>query len=107
MIDFEKIQASVDSILDMMSALTNERNATPPNSEQSDAIFTVDQLAEFLDLSKPSIYAKISNGELPVIKKQKRCYFFKADIIDYLRKDRVKPNYEIEEQVSQIIKGKS
>jgi excisionase family DNA binding protein len=70
----------------------------------SEQVFTVDECATFLDLSKPTIYAKISKGELPTIKKQKRCYFLKSDLIDYLKKDSVQTNLETQDEISAILK---
>jgi len=59
----------------------------PSNAIDSD-ILTVRQTADFLDLSVKTIYNLISRQELPVTKRGKRCYFFRQDLIDFLKSGR-------------------
>lgn len=51
-------------------------------------LLTVPQAANYLSLSVATIYGMISRGELPVMKRSKRCYFSKADLIEYLKQGR-------------------
>lgn len=53
-----------------------------------DDLMTVAQTANYLSLSVATIYGMISRGELPVMKRSKRCYFSKADLIQYLKEGR-------------------
>lgn len=55
------------------------------NSKKNDiALLNVNAVSRFLDLSKATIYTKCSKGEIPHIKKGKRLYFYKEDLIKYL-----------------------
>lgn len=69
-----------------------KQEATPP----ADQLLTVQQTADFLSLSVPTIYSKVSKGELPVMKRAKRLYFSKGELLEYLKKGRKKTNAEIE-----------
>lgn len=64
--------------------------------QESDELLTVQAAAEFLSLSVPTIYGLISKGELPVMKRSKRCYFSKAELINYLKQGRKKTTAETE-----------
>jgi len=56
----------------------------------------IEAAAEFLNLSKPTIYSKVSRGELPYSKRGKRLYFFKSELLAYLKQGHQKTNSEIE-----------
>lgn len=57
---------------------------------ETDELFTVQDTAKFLSLSVPTVYSLISKGELPVMKRSKRCYFSKVELINYLKQGRKK-----------------
>jgi excisionase family DNA binding protein len=45
---------------------------------------TIQDAAEFLHLTVPTLYAKVHHKEIPFLKKSKRLYFQKSALIDYL-----------------------
>jgi len=54
------------------------------------------ETAEFLSLTAATMYGKISRGELLVIKRGKRLYFSRAELLEYLKDGGNKSNAEIE-----------
>lgn len=66
--------------------------------EQPEQLLTVQQAAQFFNLSVPTIYSKVSKGELPVMKRGKRLYFSSIELMKYLKDGRKKSNAEIEAQ---------
>jgi len=66
-------------------------------------LLTIKQAAEFLNLSVPTVYSKVSRGELPVMKRSKRLYFSKAELLDYIKGGRKKTNSEIESEALQSL----
>lgn len=68
-------------------------------SKPTDELLTVEDTAKFLHLSVPTIYGLIHRGQLPVMKRSKRCYFSKKELIEYLKQGRRKT---IAEQDSEI-----
>lgn len=72
----------------------------------SDKLLTVEETAKFLNLSIPTIYSKVSKGELPVMKRSKRLYFSAIELTEYLKKGRKKTNLELEKEAEDYIKGK-
>lgn len=55
------------------------------NEPISDKPLTAIEAAKFLDLALPTIYSKVSRNEMPSIKRGKRLYFFKDQLVEYLK----------------------
>jgi|TARA_B110000908_G_C10167912_1_gene409359 excisionase family DNA binding protein len=69
-----------------------------PTTEQLEQLLTVKEAAKFLHLAVPTLYSKVSKGELPYMKRSKRLYFSITELLDYLKDGRNKSNYEIEKE---------
>jgi len=69
----------------------NEQQST----EQPDQLLTIQQAADFLNLTVPTIYSKTSKGELPVMKRSKRLYFSRIELMEYLKAGRKKTVIEL------------
>lgn len=67
------------------------------NTEASkqDELLTIQQAAEILKLSVPTIYGLVSRTEIPHAKKGKRLYFSKQELLDWVQSGRKKTNAEI------------
>lgn len=79
----------VDSIKDL---LLNSRQERPDYSD----LLTIRQAAEFLNLSVPTLYTKVSRREIPVNKRGKRLYFSKAELSGWIKSGRKKTQEEIQ-----------
>jgi excisionase family DNA binding protein len=69
-----------------------------PTTEKPEKLLTVQEAAQFLYLTVPTIYSKVSKGELPVMKRSKRLYFSSTELMAYLKEGRKKSNAEIEQE---------
>ena len=78
------------------SCLKNNTQEGKTPTEQPEQLLTVQEAAQFLDLTVPTIYSKVSKGELPVMKRSKRLYFSNTELMEYLKEGRKKSNAEIE-----------
>ena len=54
-------------------------------------LITPDDLAEFLSLSKPTIYRLVDGRKIPFFKVNGSLRFSKDDIINYLNDNRIEP----------------
>ncbi len=90
----------VDEIKNLLLLLTNNEQA-----KQTIKPFNVDEAAQYLDLSKQTVYIKTSKGELPVIKlpNSKRNYYMEEDLLDYLKNNRRKSNSEIKSEADNYL----
>ena len=95
-ITFENLPAAVSLILREVYSIKLALQASP--QEQTDQLMTVGQAAEYLSLAKPTIYAMISRGELPNLKRGKRVYFQKADLFSYLTAGRRKSYQQLKNE---------
>jgi len=71
-------------------------------SQESDRMFTVPEVAEYLHLSVPSIYRHISQRSIPhkKIPGQKRVYFIKSQIDFWINEHSRKTISELKDEVS-------
>ena len=67
-------------------------------NEQQEQLLTIQEAADFLKLTVPTMYSKVSKGELPVMKRSKRLYFSSTELMAYLKEGRKKSNAEIEQE---------
>jgi excisionase family DNA binding protein len=93
---FDQIPAALSLLLREVNSIKLALQAEP--TEPVDQLMTVDQAAKFLTLAKPTIYAMISRGELPNLKRGKRVYFLKSDLLNYLQAGRRKSYHQLKEE---------
>ncbi len=93
-IDPEKLINSISERVtaNILKAVQNNN----PTAEQPEQLLTIQEAAQFLNLTVPTIYSKVSKGELPVMKRSKRLYFSSTELMEYLKDGRKKSNAEIE-----------
>lgn len=85
------------------SCLKHHNRQEPTTTEPREKLLTVKETAEFLSLSVPTIYSKVSRGELPVMKRSKRLYFSNLELMDYLKQGRQLTNDEIEQEAEKYL----
>ncbi len=62
----------------------------------SEKLLSIKEAADFLNLTVPTIYSKVSRNELPYMKQGKRLYFSSTDLMNYIKEGKHKSNAEIE-----------
>lgn len=90
-ITFEQLPTAVNLLnkkLDNIEKLLKENKQQP--AEQPDQLLTVEEAAEFLNLKVQTIYTMTSRGLLPFMKKSKRVYFSRLELMEYLKGGRNK-----------------
>lgn len=89
---FEVLEARLSNLENLILDLKHQ----PKDSSMPDEkLLTIEQAADFLSLTKPTIYNMVSRGELPSMKRSKRLYFSREDLISYVKQGRRKTNDEI------------
>lgn len=92
---FEVIEARLSSIENLILDLKYQPKKVE-TIEQKEQLFTVQEAAEFLSLTVPTLYTKCSRNTIPFMKRGKRLYFSSTELMEYLKKGRIKSNTEIE-----------
>lgn len=75
-------------------------------SLEPERLLTVTEAAEFLSLTVPTIYSKVSKNELPVMKRNNRLYFSTEELREYLKGGKRLTNEQIEEKANEYITKK-
>ena len=102
---FEQLPQAVAMLTKEVSELKklllqkSEQQATPP----AEQLLDVQQTADFLNLSVPTIYSKVSRGELPVMKRGKKLHFSSTELMQYLKEGRKLTNSEIETEAENYL----
>ena len=102
---FDQLPTAVNELnrkLDKIERLLIEKNDHEPTDPHEQPL-TIQEAAGFLSLTVPTMYSKVSKGEVPVMKRGKRLYFSRADLNDYLKGGRKKTNAEIEAEASEFL----
>ncbi len=83
----EKETRIIDLTVEQLSKVIAESFVyTPPSETQEDVPLNVEQACHFLgDMPKPTLYFKCSKGDMPHVKQGGRLYFFKKDLVGWLR----------------------
>ncbi len=86
------INSIVDKVTaNILTAVTNKQTKS-----DADELLTVQEAANFLKLSIPTIYSKVSRLQLPCMKQGKKVYFSKNELLEYLKAGKKKTFAEIE-----------
>jgi excisionase family DNA binding protein len=105
LLTFDQLPVAVSNLaakLDKIEQLLIE--SSKHTSDQPDRFLNIQQAAELLTLSVPTIYSKVSKNELPVMKRGKRLYFSFDELMNYLKDGRKKTNSEIIAEASNYLK---
>ncbi|WP_057936273.1 MULTISPECIES: helix-turn-helix domain-containing protein [Algoriphagus] len=100
---FESLSLELKEGFSLLLEEIKKANNSGSEKAQSEEILTVKEAAEFLNLSIYSIYAKTSRKEIPYHKSGRKLHFFKVDLINWLKKTRIKTNAEIEEEAEEYL----
>jgi excisionase family DNA binding protein len=98
-ITFDQLPNAVSKIYEKLEAIENLLSNSENQPNQDLELLTVKQAAQFLSLSVPTIYGLIHQGKIPYMKRSKRCYFSKAELLEYIKNGRQKTS---EEQAADI-----
>ena len=89
---------TTQNVLDKLTVIESLLVATQPKP------LTLKEAAEFLDFSRSYLYRLTSQGRVPCYKPEgKRVYFDRAELVDWLKRNRIRPQEEIEEKASSYI----
>lgn len=93
----KRLQSIEGLILDLKHKPDNH------NTREVKDMLSIQETAELLHLSVSTIYGKVSRREIPFMKRGKRLYFSKSELLEYLKEGRRKTISEIEkDSISQL-----
>lgn len=69
-------------------------NTSVPIEEPT--FFDIDEASNFIKLTKSTVYGLVHQNKIPYIKKGKRLYFVKADLLDWINSGKQTTKSELE-----------
>lgn len=106
-VTFEQLPSAVNQIFEKLEKIESLLAAKSSQEDFSqDKLLTVQDAAEFLSVTVPTVYSLIAKGQIPVMKRSKRCYFSKNELLQYLRQGRVQTVGEAAKEAENFIKSK-
>jgi excisionase family DNA binding protein len=104
---FENLPQAVGLLVEKLERIEAQlQNIPKHHAEPKDKLLTVQEAADFLCLAPPTIYAMVSRGELPVMKRSKRLYFSEMELLEYLKEGRQKTKADIEADAENYLQKK-
>ena len=79
------------------------KNDNFDENEKNAEILNINQAADYLSISKATVYGKTSAREIPHFKRGKRLYFKKSDLEKWMTGQRIYTNGEIEQQADEYL----
>ena len=104
---FDQLPKAVTMLTKEVSELKRlliEKQEQP--TETPEQLLTVQEAAQFLNLTVPTMYSKVSKGELPFMKRSKRLYFSSTELLEYIKAGRNKSISEIEQEAEAYLANK-
>ena len=89
---FDKLPEAVTMLTKEVSELKRLliEKQEQPTTYLPEQFLTIQEAADFLSLSVPTMYGKVSKGKLPVMKVGNRLYFSNIELMEYLKNRRKK-----------------
>ena len=96
-ISFENLPEAVGQLVEKVNSIESLLQKLQFESKQPEhsELLTIQQAAEIIKLSVPTIYGLVSRMEIPYSKKGKRLYFSKQELLEWVKAGRKKTNAEI------------
>jgi excisionase family DNA binding protein len=98
------IKSQFSEVFELLQRVVPDRS----NHQPSKPPLTVSQAADFVCMAVPTIYGKVSRGEIPCYKRGKRLYFNEDELRQWIEAGRRKTTNEIlkESSISMKLKAK-
>ena len=101
---FAEIEVRLSNIENLILDLKHQPKQV--STDQTEQLLTIQQASEFLNLSVPTLYGYVHRSAIPVMKKSKRLYFSKQELIEWVKAGRKKTVSEIEAETDQYLRKK-
>lgn len=104
-VTFDQLPKAVDLLSKRLESIENilKNKLQEQKQEQEEKLLNIQQAAEFLGLSVPTIYSKVSRNELPVMKRSKRLYFSNIELLAYLKAGKKLTGEELKEAAEKYV----
>jgi excisionase family DNA binding protein len=96
---FDQIPVMMNKILDKLEYLENLIVRISNVEENKEELLNIQETSKLLNLSVSTIYSKVCKREIPVNKQGKRIYFYRHELMKWIKSGRVKTYFEIQNDI--------
>ncbi|MES2454800.1 MAG: helix-turn-helix domain-containing protein [Bacteroidota bacterium] len=104
---FEELPGAVSEIREQLGRIEMALTLLCEHREPENTLLTLAEAAEFLKLAESTIYTKVCRMEIPVIKKSKRLYFEKGELLNWLMEGKRTTQSESSNVAEDFLKNRS
>lgn len=96
---FDQIPIMMNKLHDKLEHLENLILRISITEENKNELLNVEEASKLLNLSVATIYSKVCRKEIPVNKKGKRIYFYRHELMEWIKSGRVKTYTEMKNEI--------
>jgi excisionase family DNA binding protein len=96
---FDQIPVMMNKILDKLEYLEKLIVRISNVEENKEELLNIQEASKLLNLSVSTIYSKVCKREIPVNKQGKRIYFYRHELMKWIKSGRVKTYLEIKNDI--------
>ena len=96
---FDQIPVMMNKIHDKLDYLEKLILRISTVEENKEELLNIQEASKLLNLSVSTIYSKVSKREIPVNKQGKRIYFYRHELMKWIKSGRVKTYLEIQNDI--------
>ena len=96
---FDQIPVMMNKIHDKLEHLEKLIIRISNVEENKEEVLNIQEASKLLDLSVSTIYSKVWKREIPVNKQGKRIYFYRHELMKWIKSGRVKTYLEIQNDI--------
>jgi excisionase family DNA binding protein len=96
---FDQIPIMMNKIHDKLEHLEKLIVRISNVEENKEEVLNIQEASKLLDLSVSTIYSKVCKREIPVNKQGKRIYFYRHELMRWIKSGRVKTYLEIQNDI--------
>ena len=96
---FDQIPIMMNKIHDKLEHLEKLIIRISTVEENKEEVLNIQEASKLLDLSVSTIYSKVCKREIPVNKQGKRIYFYRHELMKWIKSGRVKTYLEIQNDI--------
>lgn len=105
-LNFENLPSAVAELIqgqsELRALLLQKANLQP----EIETPIQLDGVIPLTGFSKPTLYGYVQRNEIPYHKKGNRLYFFKSEIVDWIKQGRQKTTKEVSSEVDALLSNK-
>ena len=96
---FDQIPVMMNKIHDKLDYLEKLILRISTVEENKEELLNIQEASKLLDLSVSTIYSKVCKREIPFNKQGKRIYFYRHELMKWIKSGRVKTYFEIQNDI--------